>query len=257
MCYNARYLLEKALKRARYFGVADDINKFEKALERYDELYQVSGFSHPEIIIYTNDKPYEPKLAKWGLIPHWVKSSEQAQKIWNQTINARAESIFEKPSFRDAAITKRCIIPADGFYEHHHFKNKKYPFYITRKDNEPLYFAGLWSEWTDKQTGELIATCSIITTKANSLMQKIHNNSKLNEARMPVILPDGLEEAWLKPIKTDADKKVAQQLLIPFPEEMIRAHTVKRLSGKDSPGNVPDANEEFIYPELDTNWLIA
>lgn len=247
MCYNAKYLLEKALKRAIYWNQQRDIDYYREKLREYEEQYQVSGFAHPKVVIYTNEQPYEPLLSSWGLIPHWTRSAKDAQLIQNKTINARGETIFEKPAFRDAAKEKRCIVPVAGFYEHHHYKGKKYPFYITRKDDEPVNLAGLWSEWTNKDTGEITNSFSIVTTKANEMMSRIHNNPKLKESRMPVILPDGAENEWLK----TQNVKDLQKLVKPFSDQELKAHTVRKLSGKDSPGNSPEASEEFIYDDLE------
>lgn len=257
MCYNARYLLEKALKRARHYWQSKDMEYFEKALKRFDELYHVSGFSHPEIIIYTNDQPYIPVLSTWGLVPHWIKTEKDARDIWNKTLNAKGESIFNKPSFSESAKHKRCLIPVDGFYEHHHIKGKTFPYFIYHKDNEPLYLAGLWSEWKNPKTGDLWHTCSIITTKANTLMSKIHNNPKIPEPRMPVIIPSHLEDEWLKPFKENVDEKALQELLLPYPDEALKAHTVQKLTGKAAFGNVPDANKRFSYYEIDNDLFKA
>ena len=249
MCYSARYLLEKALKRAVHYGVKDDVDKYREDLEDYDEQFAVSGFAHPKIIVYKDIEPYRPVIARWGLIPSWVRSMDEALKIWNNTINARGESIFEKPAFRESARHMRCLIPMDGFYEHHHYKGKTYPFYIYRTDNEPLMVGGLWSEWVDKASCGIMTTCTIVTTKGNDLMAKIHNNPKLAEPRMPVILKDELQEAWLDPsLKT---KDVLQKLIKPFDAAGLKAHTVRRLSGKESLGNVPEANEYFEYEGLE------
>ena len=245
MCFNARFRLHVALKRAIRINSEEDIEYWKNSLKQYDELFQVSGFTHPEIIIYTNDEPHKPRLSVWGLIPHWAK---EAESIWNKTLNARAETIFEKPSFMKSAEEKRCLIPAEGFYEHHYFRGKTYPFYISHLENKPLTFAGLWNEWTNLETGEIISTCSIVTTKANSLMAKIHNKPKLSgDQRMPAILPEELENEWLRPLS----KNELQDLLRPFPDSELMAHTVRRLTGKDSPGNVPEANMEYEYEELE------
>jgi len=246
MCYTAKYLIEKALKRAKHYGVKEDVIRYEDELRDYQNLHAVSGFAHPELIIYTNKEPYRPILSLWGLIPHWVKTETQAHDIWNKTLNARGETLFEKPSFKDSAETKRCLIPAAGFYEYHHYKNKIYPFYITRKDNEPLMLAGIWSLWNNKETGEVINSCSIVTSRANTLMSKIHNNPKLKEARMPLILSTELEEQWLK----GANHAQLKQIILPNPLIELEAHTVRKLSGKDSPGNVPEASQYYEYKEL-------
>lgn len=119
------------------------------------------------------------------------------KKQWNNTLNARGETIFEKPSFRTSAKNHRCIIYVAGFYEHHHYNNKTYPFFIYRKDAQPMALAGLWSEWKNPDTGGRLNTFSIVTTKGNKMMARIHNNPKLKEPRMPVILPSELEDEWL------------------------------------------------------------
>lgn len=243
MCFSARYRIQIALRRAIHNSNHKDVEYWKKLLKQYDEWFQVSGFMHPKIIVYTNKEPYIPQLSTWGLVPEWANNPED---IWNKTINARAETIFEKPSFKKSAEERRCLIPAEGFYEHHHYKGKSYPYYIKHKDNKPLTFAGLWSEWQNKKTGELLHTCSIVTTKANSIMKEISNNPKLSEPRMPVILPSDLEEEWLKPL----NKQELMELIKSYPDSELEAYTVKKLSGKDSPGNVPEANEEFEYEGL-------
>jgi putative SOS response-associated peptidase YedK len=210
-------------------------------------LYQASGFSHPKLLIY-RDQNSEPIPAVWGLIPLWVKDNEQRLKLWNSTLNARGESIFEKPSFRDSANSKRCLLYLDGFYEHHHYKGKTYPFFINKKDNEPFAVAGLWSEWQDRENKVKIITFSIVTTKGNEMMTRIHNNPKLEDGpRMPVILPDELADEWLD---TSRSQNELKELLLPFPDDLLKAHTVYRISGKESKGNVPEAEEEYQYEEL-------
>lgn len=246
MCYNAKFLLEKSLKRARYNNIQEDIEYFESELRRrfkeYKRLY--SGFAHPQVIIYTNNEQFKPILSTWGLIPDWAK---EPSKIWNQTINARGETIFEKPAFRKSASTKRCLIPAAGFYEFHDYKGKKYPFYITQKDEKPLYFAGLWNEWPNPDTGVLLNTFTIVTTRANPLMAKIHNKPQYSDdPRMPVILPDNLLEEWLKPL----DKVQLQELLQPYPDSELEAYTVHKLTGKEAIEDNPDIDERREYDDL-------
>ena len=136
MCYDIKTSLETQLKRAKRFNDEQAIREIEEKLLPYLDLplYHASGYSHPSLLIYTNDSPHIPIIASWGLVPHWVKDNTQRKKIWNNTLNARGETIFEKPSFRESARSKRCLIYVDGFYEHHHFKGKTYPFLIKRKD---------------------------------------------------------------------------------------------------------------------------
>ena len=253
MCYDVKTKLESQLRRAKRFNDQRWIMELEEKLIPYEvqDYYHVSGYTHPKLLIYTNDKPYVPTLSIWGLVPHWVKNNDQRLKFWNNTLNARGETVFEKPSFRDSAKNKRCILHLDGFYEHHHFNGKTYPFFIASKDNIPLSVAGLWSEWVDKETGEILNTFTIVTTKANSLMGKIHNNPKLVESRMPVILREETEDLWLGPINNERQRKEIINLIQPYPENKLKAHTVRRLRGKAAVGNVPEASTNFKYNELE------
>lgn len=257
MCYNIETHLENTLKRARHFGDEEWLKRIEEALKPYKltNYYQVSGYAHPEILIYTNNNPFFPTPVKWGLIPHWVKDMETANKIRNKTINARGESIFEKASFKNSARNKRCLIFVNGFYEHHHLHGKAYPFYVYRADNEPLIFGGLWDEWVNKNSGEVFRTCSIITTIANQLMSKIHNNPKLPESRMPFILKQEDQEHWL-----NVDHKLTHDdllnLIQPFNQVKLEAHSVQKLSGKQSLGNVVEAKQAIVYQELKNNLLL-
>ena len=247
MCYDIKTKVESALKRARHYGNEEAIQmlieQFRPFLE--EEIFHVSGFQHPKILIYTSKHFKLPAIATWGLVPFWVKNEQQQLDIWNKTINARGESIFEKPSFRTSAKSKRCLVYIDGFFEHHHFGSNKYPFYIQRMDGEPIVLGGLWDEWTNKETGEVVNSFTIVTTKANALMKKIHNNPKLKEARMPLILNDEEADKWLN---GSADE--VKKMITPAPDGFLKAHTVRRIRGKEAVGNSPKAIEEFIYPEL-------
>jgi len=243
------------IKYAKHRG--DDpaeIAVMEKELEAWRKSFQthyhVSGFSHPDLLVFTNEKPKQSQAYRWGLIPSWVKDNKTAHTLSNQTINARAETIYEKPSFRNAAQRNHCLIYLDAFYEHHHAHGKTYPFHIAMKNGSPLSVAGLWDEWVDKETGEVIHSVTIITTTANATMSKIHNNPKLAEPRMPVILPKDKQDEWL----TCNDKKQAEQLLIPFPDKLLEYHTVRRLKGKEAVGDCPEAEEAYVYEELETGF---
>ncbi|MDE3740597.1 SOS response-associated peptidase [Maribacter polysaccharolyticus] len=248
MCYDIKASLEAQLARAKKeqdYAAMDEI--LEKLIPLTDlPLYHASGFSHPELLIYTDRSPTFPEVATWGLVPEWVHDDVQRTKLWNNTLNARGETIFEKPAFRTAANNNRCIIYVDGFYEHHHFKGKTYPFYIYRKDNGPLAFAGLWSEWTTPEGGTL-KTFSIVTTTGNPLLAKIHNNPKLKEARMPLILDDENAEEWLN-LK---DRHTVEKLIRPLPEDLLTAHTVSRLRGKEYMGNQEEISSPVEYSELE------
>jgi putative SOS response-associated peptidase YedK len=252
MCYDIKASYEAQLKRARRKG---DLQAVAEILERLIPLtdlpiHHASGFTHPELLIYTDRSPDFPEVATWGLVPHWVKDTEQLKKSWNNTLNARGETIFEKSSFRESAKNYRCLVYIDGFYEHHHYKNKTYPFYIYKKDESPICLAGLYSDWHQPDGQSTLKTFSIVTTEGNSLLTKIHNNPKLNGPRMPLILPEALEEQWLVELNDELDQQQLQELIQAYPEDELVAHTGAKLRGKDYPGNKEGISEEVIYEEL-------
>jgi putative SOS response-associated peptidase YedK len=251
MCYDIASGLKARIKYAKYRGEREEeiqqlILELENLSEEYRKLYVVSGFEHPKLLVFTNKEPMRPQLFQWGLIPSWIQDQASAHTIANQTLNARIEGLYDKPSFRHAARFQRCIILVDAYYEYHHYKGKTYPFRISSRDGEPFAFAGLWEEWLNKETGELIPTVTIVTMEANELKKIIHNNPKLTSPRMPLILSKEMQDEWLN---ADTPEKI-KQVAIPFPPEKMDYHTVRKLKGKTALGNIPEAEEEFIYPEL-------
>lgn len=154
------------------------------------------------------------KLMKWGLIPSWAKEPS----IGNKLANARGETVAEKPSFRTAFRTRRCIIPATGFFEWKTEGGKKYPWFISLKSGEPLAMAGIWEAWRS-EAGEIIETCCIITTDGNELMQPIHD-------RMPVILVQDQWQQWLSPKERQPEKLLP--LLHPHSSDGMRAWPVTK-----------------------------
>ncbi|MBN1679470.1 MAG: SOS response-associated peptidase [Anaerolineae bacterium] len=153
---------------------------------------------------------------RWGLIPHWSKDAT----IGSRLINARGETVAEKPSFRAALRYRRCLIIADGFYEWQTLPDgSKQPMYITLRDRGLFGMAGLWERWTDPNTGEIVPTCTIITTTPNDFMAPIHN-------RMPVILPSELYAAWLDPTQTVTANVLP--LLQPYPAGQMTGYPVSR-----------------------------
>jgi putative SOS response-associated peptidase YedK len=154
------------------------------------------------------------KMMKWGLVPSWANDP----KIGWKMINARAETVDEKASFRRALKRRRCLILADGFYEWKKEGEKKIPYRFTLQNEQPFAFAGLWETW-DKH-GETLYTCTIITTKANELVGMIHD-------RMPVILPQEWHDAWLDPKLEDTD--YIKSLLQPYPAEEMKMYEVSTI----------------------------
>lgn len=251
MCYSAVSITRQLVKYAKHRS--DDKKKIEE-LEKQLQLivtsqhkfYFADGYAHPRLLVFTDKEPFKPQLFYWGLIPSWIKTKADAFKIANQTLNARCETLFEKPAFKNSAKNNRCLIFLDAFYEYHHFENGTYPYHISSIDDEPLTIAGIWSEWADPDTGELIPTVSIVTTKANKLLKQIHNNPKQDEARMPVILKKDEQEKWLE----GSTENELKALLVPYDDHQLKAHTVKKLKGKNASGNSLDAEKPYYYPEL-------
>lgn len=256
MCYDAVSATRTLIRYAKHRGddpevIAELERKLQKLIGNSIQVnYLVSGFAHPKLLCFTNENPLEPRAMFWGLVPAWVKDEEGAKKIANQTLNARVETIFEKPAFRNSAKNKRCIIYLDAFYEHHHKGGKTFPYHISDANGTILSVAGLWEEWVNPSTGEIVPTVSIVTTAANELMKGIHNNPKAEEARMPLLLKREEQELWLSKIESEEDKKRLLQLALPFSSEKLKAHTVKKLKGKDAIGNLPEAEKEYFYAEL-------
>ena len=211
--------------------------------QEYTPRYHVSAFTSNNLPIITQDKQTEVQLASWGLIPHWAKTINQAEDIRQKTVNARSETIFKKPSFRHAASKNHCLVIADGFFEWREVNQRKYPYYIRLKNQEPFAMAGLWEPWTNPDTDEMMITYTIITTDANPLMAKIHNTKK----RMPVILPDGFDKLWLNTFEKDK----AGQLLVPFEQGKMEAYTISKLiTARDKDPNVSQVLSPFVYPDV-------
>lgn len=166
--------------------------------------------------VITNDSPREAVMYRWGLIPSWAKDASLGGKM----INARSESVEEKPAFRTAFKRRRCIVPMTGFYEWRKLDdNSKQPLYIYRKDSPFMGVAGLWEVWKEPETGEEIRTYTILTTSANPFMQQFHD-------RMPVILKPEDYERWLMTGEKDAGS--LRDLLQPLDASALTAHEVSK-----------------------------
>lgn len=191
--------------------------------------YFFSGFEQPQLPVlvgnHSNDTDQKEgeqtnialKPMQWGLIPSWVTSAEKAQELFSYGLNARAETIDEKPMFREAWKQSICLIPASGFFEWKEVNKKKYPHYVQMKDESVMLMAGIFSEWMNPLTGELRETFAILTTEANELMRDIHNVKK----RMPVIL-DGMSARLF----LCASPKERKAILRPCDSDLIKAYQV-------------------------------
>lgn len=258
MCYDIVSATRAKLKYAKHRNSDPEYikkleEKLEKLLKDYQPKFHVSAFEFPKILAFTNEDPLEPVLLRWGLIPHWVKDKDQAKEIRNYNVNAKFETLFEKASFKEPARKKRCLIYIDAFYEHFHFNGQSYPYHIAETNGEPIAVAGVWDEWIYKETGEIIKTAAIVTTKANELLAKIHNNPKLEEPRMPLVLPKEHQDEWLISFENENTIKQLTELSKSVNSSYFSAHTVRKIKGKNAVGNLPEAEEEFVYNEL---WFL-
>lgn len=166
---------------------------------------------------------------RWGLVPFWATDI----KVGARNINARAETAADKPAFRDSFLKRRCLIPADGFYEWQKLPKGKLPHYFYAADRKPLALAGLWSNWQDPETGEWLRSCTILTGEPNSLVSDVHD-------RMPVILPEDSWGAWLD--RDNQDRSLLENLIAVFPGTQMSEHPVSTLVNKVA-NNYPECIE--------------
>lgn len=204
-------------------------------------VHYVSGFTFPGMPVVLNETGLMIRIYHWGLIPSWARDSDQALQMRTMTLNARAESVFEKPSFRKPIISQRCLVSSDGFFEWQLEGNRKIPWFIRTKKEEIFSFGGIWDQWITSE-GEKWNTFSIVTTEANPMMAEIHNSKK----RMPLILLPEDEKRWLHPGLTAAE---VQSLLKPFPESELEAWTIGNLiTTKGVNHDTPEIKKPFSWP---------
>jgi putative SOS response-associated peptidase YedK len=200
----------------------------------YRQYFHVTGFAHPALPVMTNTEPHKIQPIIWGLVPFWAKDTT----IADRTLNAISEEAFEKPSFKDSIRKRRCLIWVDGFFEWKHEGKEKIPHYLYMPGHVPFTFGGLWSNWRNPDSGEMISTCSILTTAANELMATIHNTKK----RMPLILDQKDWSVWLDDKASVDDVKAVMQ---PYPEGFLCAREItKRITDKTANTNVPEVQME-------------
>ncbi|NJL87634.1 MAG: SOS response-associated peptidase [Leptolyngbyaceae cyanobacterium SM1_1_3] len=166
-------------------------------------------------VVLAAESGRQHSLMRWGLVPGWAKDPS----IGNRLINARAETVHEKPSFRTAFRRRRCLVIADGFYEWHRLKDSKtkQPYYFQRRDRQLFAFAGLWEHWQNEQ--EAISSCTLLTTQPNSLLAPVHD-------RMPVMLPAEVYDRWLNPQEQRPES--LQPLLVPYTATEMQRYPVSQ-----------------------------
>jgi len=232
MCFNVSVAKSADQIQARFHASFD--------APGFEPIYHAAAFSDPRIPVIRDEKI---SLMNWGLVPRWARNEEEAKKLQHQTINARAESIFDRPAFRASITDRRCLVVADGFFEWREVGGKKYPYHVRMRGGGLFAMAGVWDAWKDPKTDETREAFSIITTRANPLLEFVHNTKK----RMPAILTPENERRWLG--KLDRDGIAA--LLAPYDEKKMEAYPVSRLiTARDKNTNVPEVLAKFDYREL-------
>jgi putative SOS response-associated peptidase YedK len=206
----------------------------EVKVEKHEPSYNVAPTDEVLAVAVGKEGHRQLGAFKWGLVPSWARDP----KIGNRMINLRAETVSEGAAFRRTLARRRCILPADGFYEWKDMGKgrRKQPFFIRSRSGDPLALAGLWEVWKprDEQDAEWLRTCTIITTEPNALLAPIHD-------RMPVVLPPETWDTWLDESNQDVDALAA--LLVPAPDDLLELYPV----GNDV-SNVANDGEQLIVP---------
>jgi putative SOS response-associated peptidase YedK len=207
-----------------------------RAMFRYAEMpnfpprYNIAP-TQPIAIVRLLDGKRQFALVRWGFIPSWVKDPKTVSLMFN----ARGETAADKPAYRNAMKRRRCLVPADGFYEWKRDGERKRPHFIRRRDSKPLAFAGLWETWTGPN-GEELETAAIVTTAANDTLRPLHD-------RMPVVVAPDAFDLWLDP---NADPRIAASLMTPAPNDLLEAVEVSSAVNRvanDDPALLTPASE--------------
>ena len=185
MC--GRYAFYSPAEAVRRSFALDDVPALEPR-------YNIAPTQPVPVIRAAEGGRHELSMLHWGLVPKWAKD----KAVGNRMINARAETIAEKPAYRDAFRRRRCLVAADGWYEWQPAPGGKKPWFIRLREERPLAFAGLWERWKDPADGSLLESCTIVTTEAAASIRKIHE-------RMPVVLPENEWDRWMDPAYSDAE----------------------------------------------------
>lgn len=203
-----------------------------------------NGFDYGNApMIKSKADDWEIEMAHWELIAPWIKNMaelEESRKKFT-TLNATSEKLLESKLFHEPTLKRRCIIPSTGFYEWRTFKGKKYPYFIipsTPEEDELFLMAGIYNTWTDKSSGETMDAFAIITTRANPLMEQIHNSKK----RMPLLFNKQFANEWLSDIGVD---KIKAAITFEYDSKKMKAYTIAKEFRSSS-----EPREAHTYPEL-------
>lgn len=209
--------------------------------DKYRPSYYYHAYSLPSMPVVCSDRSAGIRLFRWGLVPSWAADEQEAKEIMLKTFNARSETIASKPAFRESFASRRCLVPVRGFFEWQHMGGRKIPWYITLRDEDIFSLAGIWDSWI-MQGGITLNSFSVVTTRANELMQEIHNTKR----RMLVIIPAAAEDIWLSEGVNANDLSL---LMEPVSSKMLSAHTVSPLiTNIRADRNRPELIMPYTYP---------
>ena len=240
------------------------LNKQEKSIADYAlnlQMPHANGFDYPQWPVLkpiAGGTDFVPCMMHWEFIPSYIRGWEAVlhfrkgglnprtgkKDIPHNTLNAIGEEVLNKPTYQQAALQRRCLVLSSGFYEWRHFtptggKDTAYPYYISCKEREYFFMAGIWNPWVDQESGEVVESFAILTTAANHMMAGIHNKKK----RMPVILPENEAAEW---IRDDLSRdRIAALATFSVPDNILNAYTIR----KDF-RLLEEPREPFEYPEL-------
>ena len=220
MCFYNSYS-KRAMALANRYGVKTGIIEIAQEIIN-EQQYRINAFTHPFCYIITKNQSIE--AAQWGLIPHWTKTSEEAKEISNMCINARAETVFTKPSFRTPILSKRCLIPSTGYFEFHHQNKTVTPYHIFLKNEEIFSLGGMYELWHHPHTNETTQTFTVLTVPANELCAEIHNGGK-TPFRMPLIIKKETEKHWLDTSLTNTE---IEHFFKPFDTNKMDAYPISK-----------------------------
>lgn len=202
----------------------------------------ISGFTYPRLTVIAGDGGMHAEYYDWGLIPEWVKSVEKASEMRQYGLNAKGETLHERPMFRHAFESHRVLVPMAGFYEWRDVNKKKYPYYIRPSAGDFFLVAGIASRWVNTETGEETGTYAVVTCASGPLMSMVHNSKK----RQPLILPETDWETWVYGAQDQA-----LELVKPCNDELLNVFTIGSLASHARQNrNVPEVQMPYIYPEL-------
>jgi putative SOS response-associated peptidase YedK len=233
MCGRYRLSRRKQVVEEYFESASEGISEGISEKEEWSPRFNIAP-TQPVATIRQAGASQMLSMMRWGLVPSWADDIS----VGARHINGRSETVLEKPAFRDSFRARRCLIPADGFYEWKKSGKQRQPFHFGMKDDSLFAFAGVWDRWKSP-AGQVLESCSILTTAPNELLEDVHD-------RMPVILPRRHYQAWLTAPATEAERLT--ELLVPFDASLMRRYAVSALVNK-AQNEMPECSVEVPNPE--------